>query len=162
VAGLGRFTTLDLALPFEPVKPDLRASDDDREAAAERLRTAALEGRLDHEELEERLALVYAARWDRELATLTSDVTPAQDPFEFWRPGRRELNPLAIVSLVAGMFWFGWLGSVAAVVLGHTALSQIARSRGTQTGRTAALIGTAFGYIGLAGLAMVLLYKFGI
>jgi hypothetical protein len=160
VAGLGRLTTLAIALPFEPLKPDLRASDRDREAAAERLRTAALEGRLDHEELEDRLAIVYAARWDRELAAVTRDVTPPADPLEFWRPQRRQVNALAIISLVAGLFWFGWLGSVAAVVLGHTALSQISRSRGTQVGRTPALIGVAFGYIGLASLLMVILWKF--
>ncbi len=146
-------------MPFEPSKPDLRASDRDREAAAERLRTAALEGRLDHEELEDRLALVYAARWDRELEAVTKDVTPPADPLEFWRPQATQVNPLAFVSLVAGLLWFGWLGSLAAVILGHTALSQISRSRGTQVGRTAALIGTALGYIGLAGLLMIILWK---
>ena len=146
-------------MPFEPIKRDLRASDRDREAAAERLRTAALEGRLDHEELEDRLALVYAARWDRELAAVTEDVTPPPDPLEFWRPATARVNPLALASVFAGLLWFGWLGSIAAVIMGHTALAQISRSRGTQVGRTAALIGVAFGYIGLTALLMVILWK---
>ena len=135
-------------------EPDLRASDADREAAVERLRAAALDGRLDGDELEERLTQAYSARWCSELTRLTDDVTP---PIVFVRP-QREVNPLAIASLVCGVFWIGFLGSLAAVVMGHMALSQIARSRGVQTGRTAALIGTAFGYFGLTALLMLLLF----
>ena len=86
-------------------EPDLRASDADREAAVERLRTAALDGRLDSDELEERLAEAYAASWCSELARLTSDVTP---PIVFVRPNR-QVNPLAIGSLVAAVFWFGFV-----------------------------------------------------
>jgi Domain of unknown function (DUF1707)/Domain of unknown function (DUF4190) len=134
-------------------EPDLRAADADREAAVQRLRVAALEGRLDADELEERLSQAYAARWCSELTDLTADVTA---PVVFVRPERR-VNPLAIGSLVAAIVWFGWLGSLAAVVIGHVALSQIARSGGTQTGRAAALIGTALGYFGLAALLMIIL-----
>ena len=49
-------------MPFEPLKPALRASAADRVAAVERLREAALEGRLDADELESRLAAAYSAR----------------------------------------------------------------------------------------------------
>jgi hypothetical protein len=139
-------------------EPDLRASDADREAAVERLRAAALDGRLDGDELEERLSQAYAARWCGELARLTEDVTP---PLVFVRP-ERQVNPLAIASLVCGVFWIGFLGSLAAVVMGHMALSQIARSGGMQTGRTAALVGTAFGYFGLTALLTILLFALAI
>ena len=134
-------------------EPDLRASDADRESAAERLRTAALEGRLDDDELEERLSQAYSARWRSELSRLTADITP---PIVFVRPARR-VNPLAIASLVAAIVWFGWLGSLAAIVMGHIALGQIARSGGTESGRAAALIGTALGYFGLTALLMIVL-----
>jgi hypothetical protein len=140
-------------------EPDLRASDADREVAVERLRAAALEGRIDADELEQRLSQAYGARWCSELARLTADVTPPPappDPLVFVRPQRR-LNPLAVVSLVAGVFWFGWVGSVVAVILGHVALGQIARSGGRETGRPAALIGVALGYFGLATLLAVIL-----
>jgi hypothetical protein len=40
----------------------LRASDADREAVAERLRQAAIEGRLDADELEQRLHVAFRAR----------------------------------------------------------------------------------------------------
>jgi hypothetical protein len=139
-------------------EPDLRASDADREAAIERLRAAALDGRLDGYEPEERLAQAYAARWCGELTRLTEDVTP---PLVFVRP-ERQVNPLAIGSLVAAIVWFGFLGSLAAVVMGHMALSQIARSGGMQTGRAAALIGTALGYFGLTALLTILLFTLAI
>jgi hypothetical protein len=137
-------------------EPDLRASDADREAAVERLRAAALDGRLDSDELEERLAQAYSARWSSELARLTEDVTP---PLVFVRP-ERQVNALAIASLICGLFWIGFLGSLAAIVMGHVALSQIARSRGMQTGRAAALIGTALGYFGLTVLLAFILWRF--
>jgi hypothetical protein len=60
-------------------EPDLRASDDDRERTADRLRRAASEGRLTVDELEERLQAAYAARTQGELAPLVADV-PAHEP----------------------------------------------------------------------------------
>jgi hypothetical protein len=56
-------------------RPDLRASDAERELTAETLRTAMGEGRLTVEELEERLRAVYTVPTTRELERLVSDVT---------------------------------------------------------------------------------------
>ena len=53
---------------------ELRASDADRDRVAERLRSAAGEGRLSSDELEERLEAAFAARTDAELAPLTADL----------------------------------------------------------------------------------------
>lgn len=53
-----------------------RASDADREAAAERLRVAAGNGRLDLQELERRLERTYAARTYGELRSLVRDLPP--------------------------------------------------------------------------------------
>ena len=142
-------------MPFEPAKRDVRASDADREATVDRLRAAALEGRLDGDELEERVGDAYAARWRSELDLLTGDVTA---PLVFVRP-EQSVNGLAIASIVVAVFWLGWLGSLAAVVMGYMALGQIARSGGTQTGRAAALIGIALGYFGLTTLLAVILYS---
>src|SRR5437762_167050 len=62
--------------------PELRASDADRERVAEVLRTAAAEGRIDLHELDERLALVYAAKTYADLVPVTRDlpVTPVHIP----------------------------------------------------------------------------------
>ena len=54
--------------------PDLRASDADREAAVEALRHHAVAGRLDSEELEERVEKAYAAKLLSELAELQVDL----------------------------------------------------------------------------------------
>jgi hypothetical protein len=56
--------------------PDLRASDAEREEAAEVLRTAAAEGRLNVDELDERLGSVYGVRTRTELQHLIADVDP--------------------------------------------------------------------------------------
>ncbi|WP_419998152.1 DUF1707 SHOCT-like domain-containing protein [Streptomyces boninensis] len=62
--------------PPEPSKPrppdrapELRASDDDRNRVAERIRAAAADGRLELSELDSRISAVYAARTHGELAT---------------------------------------------------------------------------------------------
>jgi Domain of unknown function (DUF4190)/Domain of unknown function (DUF1707) len=147
-------------VPYEPSKPDLRASDSDREATVERLRVAGMEGRLDSDELEERIESAYAARWCSELAALTADVTPAPvpPPAAPARPtfvrAQAPTNGFAIASLVLGLFWMWWIGSVLAVVFGHVALRQIARSG--QSGRGLAIAGIVLGYIGMATLLITL------
>lgn len=129
----------------------MRASDADRDAAADRLRVAAGEGRLDADELDERLSRAYAARWCSELVGLTSDVTPppavaARPVFVQRAPAR--LNWLAIASLISSVFFFG-PGGFAAIPLGYVALKQIHSSGGTQFGRSMALVGIALGFVGV-------------
>ena len=74
----------DPHLPQPAPRPDrspaLRASDADRERAVEVLRLAAGDGRLDVEELDERLARAYATRTVSELDALTADLQPAPAP----------------------------------------------------------------------------------
>ena len=158
---------LALVVVLDPANPGLRASDADREATVERLRVAAEEGRIDHEELDERLSAAYAARYCAELGPLTADVTPAPEPVApvcspvFVRPARR-LNPFALVSLLSALvLWtMGGLGSLLAVVSGHVALHQINRSGGTQYGRGAALAGLCIGYFGVAVLVLIFVTAF--
>ncbi len=64
-------------------------------------------------------------------------------------------NGLAIASMVLGIVWIYWLGSVLAVVFGHVALSQIKRNP-HQTGRGMAIAGLVLGYVGIAVLALVI------
>jgi len=58
--------------PRDPAR--LRVSDDDRHRVAEVLRKAAGEGRLDLEELDERLEATYAAKTYGDLVPLTADL----------------------------------------------------------------------------------------
>ena len=57
--------------------PELRASDAEREAVAQELRDHAAAGRLEPDELEERLGRAYSARTHGELAGLTTDLPAA-------------------------------------------------------------------------------------
>lgn len=65
-------------------------------------------------------------------------------------------NGLAIASLVLGILWVYWIGSVLAVIFGHVALSQIDKSGGTQTGRGMAIAGLVLGWIGVGVLLIIL------
>ena len=144
-------------------QPQLRASDADREAAADRLHAAAVEGRLDADELDQRLGEVYAARFCTDLTRLTADVTPpapppAPAPAAVYAPApaAATTNGLAIAAFVAGFFWFAWLGSVCAVIFGHVALRQIKDSGGRQSGSGFAVAGLVLGYLQIAALLFVL------
>ncbi|WP_158542660.1 DUF1707 SHOCT-like domain-containing protein [Phytoactinopolyspora halophila] len=55
-------------------EPAIRVGDADREAAAERLRTAVAEGQLELAELDERLAATYTARTRTELDSIMADL----------------------------------------------------------------------------------------
>jgi hypothetical protein len=75
----------------------LRASDADRDAVAERLRQAAVEGRLDADELEQRLHRALRAKTYGDLDGLLGDL-PAR-PVKWERP-RRAVGPAAGFALV--------------------------------------------------------------
>jgi Flp pilus assembly protein TadB len=68
----------------------LRASDADRDAIAERLRHATVEGRLVAEELEERLEAVFAARTYGELDAVVADLPVPRTPQRRSQPARRQ------------------------------------------------------------------------
>jgi hypothetical protein len=147
--------------------PALRASDADREAVAERVRVACVDGRIDSEELEQRLAATYGARTVAELDRIVADISPPPPPAP--PPGpyapapyvpvqyAPHTNGLAVASLVAGVVWMGWLGSFLAVIFGHVALGQIDAAGGREGGRGLAIAGLALGYLGIAFLALFIL-----
>ena len=152
------------AMTPEPIRA-LRASDADREAVAERLRMASVDGRIDAEELEQRLAAAYSARWVDDLEPLVADVSPPPPPAPvapppyapYPAPVYATTNGLAVAALVAGFLWVGWLGSIAAVIMGHIALGQIKESGGREQGTGLAVAGLVLGYMGVATLTLVLL-----
>jgi len=64
---------------------------------------------------------------------------------------------LAVASLVLGIIWLYWVGSVLAIVFGVVAMSQIKNSQGTMTGRGMAIAGLVLGLVGAAMLLLVVL-----
>src|SRR3954466_6418256 len=78
-----------------PDSPGLRASDAERERVAEALRRHHLDGRLDTEELQERLERAYAARTTGALAPLLAHLPREREPARPPPPPRRRGSPAA-------------------------------------------------------------------
>jgi hypothetical protein len=102
-----------MTTPSSPSDPPsgLRASDADRERVAEALRRHHLDGRLDTDELQERLDRCYAARTAGELAPLLEDLPGAA---ETQRPRRAARAwPPALVAVLVVLLAFATVGAVA-------------------------------------------------
>src|SRR4051812_34501912 len=89
----------------------LRASDADRERVAEALRRHHLDGRLDTDELQERLDHCYAARTTGELAPLLADLPGDAEPRR--APRRSPAWPPALAVVVVVVLAFATVGAVA-------------------------------------------------
>jgi hypothetical protein len=78
------------------------------------------------------------------------------------RPGNQpqqqtKTNGLAIASLVLGIVWVYGIGAVLALVFGYSAKRQIDRSNGQQSGRGMAVAGIVLGWIGVAGILLIII-----
>ena len=62
---------------------------------------------------------------------------------------------MAIASMVLGIIWIYWIGSILAVIFGHIALGQLSRADNRQDGRGMAIAGLVLGYVGIV-LAVLL------
>ncbi len=84
-------------------------------------------------------------------------VAPAGSAQPAWS-GPQEKSGKATASLVCGVIFFLWPAtSLAAVILGHLALSEIKRSAGRLAGQGMAIAGLVLGYIGLAFVPFILI-----
>ena len=91
--------------------PNLRASDADREATADRLREHHTVGRIDADEFQERLDRCYAAKTMGDLAALTRDL-PAD-------PARRRSGAGAGFGLLGGLRMIPIVPIILAIVAIH-------------------------------------------
>jgi hypothetical protein len=64
--------------------------------------------------------------------------------------GAPRTNGMAIASLVLGIVWLYWIGSILALIFGYVAKKEIDRSGGRETGRGLAIAGIVLGWIGVA------------
>lgn len=76
---------------------------------------------------------------------------PQQPPL-YAAPVAVKTNGLAIASMVLGILWLWWIGSVLALVFGMIAKSQIDNSGGLQQGRGMAIAGIVLGWVGIGVL----------
>jgi Domain of unknown function (DUF1707) len=104
----------------------IRVGDDDRERVVELLRGQAVAGRLDADELEERLERAYAARYGADLQVTLAELPSG--PERSRRAARRSRPPVALfpiavaaliaVAAVSGAWWLMWMIWPLVVVLG--------------------------------------------
>jgi hypothetical protein len=70
-------------------------------------------------------------------------------------PQPTSTNGMAIASLVLGILWLYWIGSILALIFGYVAKRQIDESAGRQTGRGMAIAGIVLGWIGVGIGALI-------
>ncbi len=76
-------------------------------------------------------------------------------------PPQGKLNGLAITSMVLGIVWIYWIGSILAVIFGHIALNQIKKDP-AQKGRGFAVAGVALGWTGVGILVLLIILGVGV
>src|SRR3954471_24096270 len=112
IATLSRaMSSPDLHHPSAWANPALRASDADRERAAEALRRHHLDGRLDTDELQDRLDRCYAARTTGGLAPLLADLPAGAHPPP--APRRSAPWPPAVAVVALLLLAFATAGAIA-------------------------------------------------
>ncbi|MCZ2827440.1 DUF4190 domain-containing protein [Modestobacter sp. VKM Ac-2986] len=75
-------------------------------------------------------------------------------PYGYGYPPPQRTNGMAIASMVLGILWLYWIGSVLALVFGYVAKRQI-RERG-ESGGGMATAGIVLGWVGIGFLAVFL------
>jgi len=88
---------------------------------------------------------------------------PPYAPYPQYPPGvpayvvrKSSTNGFAIASMVLGIVWIYWIGSILALVFGYIAKRQIAASNGTEGGDGMATAGIVLGWVGIAALVGVI------
>ncbi|MFM9446598.1 DUF1707 and DUF4190 domain-containing protein [Streptomyces acidiscabies] len=145
------------------------ASTADRERAVDVLRAGFSEGRLQADELEKRVARAYQARTVGELSLIVSDLPQGPAPVQQFGPPQgyvpRTFRPMpapptngkAVGALVCGVLTTMTMGltGIPAVILGHTARTEIQRTG--EGGEGFAMAGIILGWLSIAGWAAFIL-----
>jgi hypothetical protein len=69
----------------------------------------------------------------------------------------RSTNGLAIASMVLGIVWVYWIGSILALIFGYVARGQIRNANGSQGGGGMAVAGIVLGWIGIGTFALMVI-----
>jgi Domain of unknown function (DUF4190) len=96
------------------------------------------------------------------LSTAATDALPGYLPVPEKQPGAqlpaaappKSTNGLAIASMVLGILWVYWIGSILALIFGYVAKGQIDAAGGTQGGRGMAIAGIVLGWVGIGVLML--------
>lgn len=87
---------------------------------------------------------------------------PYPYPPAYAAPAPQSTNGFAIASLVLGILWLYWIGSILALIFGYVGKNQIDNSGGRQGGRGLAIAGIVLGWIGVAVLLLLIVVGVGV
>jgi Domain of unknown function (DUF4190) len=82
---------------------------------------------------------------------------PTGQPYGYVQPP--QTNGLAIASLVLGILWLFFVGSILALIFGYVSKGQIDESHGGQGGRGLAIAGIVLGWVGVGWFILALLLR---
>lgn len=74
---------------------------------------------------------------------------------------RQRTNGLAVASLVLGILWLYWIGSILALLFGYRARRQVRDSAGTEGGSGMATAGIVLGWVGMGFLVLSIVVFIG-
>jgi hypothetical protein len=124
------------------INPAWLAASADRERAVGVLRAGFTEGRLTQEELDERVALAYAARTYGQLWALTADLPTGALPYPQFLPGPGMLVPQesaapshwkpAAALIITALVIFTLAALITAIITAHTGQAVIIQGPGLQ------------------------------
>ena len=80
----------------------------------------------------------------------------AAPPYGYGHPPPQRTNGMAIASMVLGILWLYWVGSILALVFGYVAKKQI-RERG-ESGGGMATAGIVLGWVGIGFLVLFIVF----
>lgn len=145
---------------YGPGQSGMRTSHADRERAVDVLKAAYAEGRLTSEEYEQRMTRAYQSHTYGELTPLIADLPQGPVPMAgppmhmhhvpqtFLPPPPRPTNSHAIGALICGLgVPLAGITAIPAVVLGHTAKTQIKQTG--EEGDGMATVGLILGWLGI-------------
>ncbi len=87
---------------------------------------------------------------------LVANVPPGS-PAPWAPPPMRPTSGMAVASMVLGILWLYWIGSILALIFGYQARKEIDREPARLEGRGMATAGIVLGWVGLGTLTIVIL-----
>ena len=82
--------------------------------------------------------------------------SPAPPPGYYYAPPVRT-SGLAVASMVLGIVWVYWIGSILAIIFGHIAISQTRRDPNLR-GKGMAIAGLVLGYVGVGIFVLAMIF----
>ncbi len=94
---------------------------------------------------------------ERTAQQILAERRSTQPPLAPPAPAAYRTSGMAVASLVLGVLWLGWVGSLLAVIFGHAARGEIRRSGGTIGGKGMATVGVVLGWLAFVAVPLLVM-----